>query len=81
MDFADALLKLKNGRYLTRKGWNGPGQYVFVKRPLRTDVGAPTVPHLLLLNCQLDFVPWIPSTGDLFADDWEISGVDEDMSL
>ena len=33
MDFGDALSRLKNGCKMTRKGWNGAGQYIELQTP------------------------------------------------
>lgn len=70
LDFSGALTASKDGFFITRQGWNGKGQFAFLKKPLDTDIGAPTVPHFLLKNAQGDIVPWTPSQGDLFAEDW-----------
>lgn len=80
MNFSEALEKAKNGRFIHRNTWNGKHQFVFVKEPLATDVGAATVRYFLLQNVQGDLVPWVPSQGDLFAEDWVV-GMDEDMRL
>jgi hypothetical protein len=70
MDFSDALSMLKNGsvRSIQRSGWNGKDQYVQVQLP---DEGSKmTVPYLYLINASGKYVPWVPSQGDLFAEDW-----------
>lgn len=72
IDFSKALEALKEGYFLQRESWNGKNQSVFLKKPLESDIGTPTVPYLVLINAQRDLVPWVPSTGDLFAGDWRI---------
>lgn len=68
--FADALMAAMDGQRITRRGWNGPNQYVTSQHP---DRGSKmTRPYLCLKNAQNDLVPWVPSQGDLFAHDWAV---------
>ena len=69
--FSDALRAAqRNGRKIARRGWNGAGQYVTCQWP---DKGSKmTQPFMVLKNAQNEFVPWAPSQGDLFANDWAI---------
>lgn len=80
MNFSEALEKAKNGRFIDREGWNGKDQTVFVREPLVSDVGTPSVKYFMLKNATGDLVPWVPSNGDLFAEDWQCI-LDEDMRL
>lgn len=96
MDFGKALMLLKDGKRVARKGWNGKGQFVVVMPALslppfnsqtpgakvndRTakhigkDSPLDSQPYFALLNAQGKWQPgWVPSTGDLFADDWDLS--------
>lgn len=67
-NFADALMVALSGRRITRAGWNAGGQYVEAQFPDRqSKMGAP---YLVLKNAQGLLVPWVPSQGDLFANDW-----------
>lgn len=66
--FSTALLRCKQGVRITRAGWNGAGQFVFVSHPSK--VGDITSPFLALKNTRGEIVPWAPSQGDLFANDW-----------
>lgn len=55
---------------ITRAGWNARGQYVELQVP---DKGSRmTLPYAVLRNANGDLVPWVPSQGDLFANDWAI---------
>ena len=66
--FGEALAILKMGGKVCRNGWNGPGQWVGAQIP---DSGSKmTQPYLYLKNAQNELVPWVPSQGDLFAEDW-----------
>lgn len=76
MDFGVALFNLKDGRSVRRKGWNGSGLRVTAQYP---DAGSKmTIPYLYIeyphdakttpgARC-----PWVPSTTDLMAEDWEM---------
>lgn len=67
-DFAWALYQLKNGDRVCRAGWNGKGQFVEMQTP---DAGSKMGrPYAYLSDTEGRLVPWTPSQGDLFADDW-----------
>jgi uncharacterized protein DUF2829 len=72
--FGWALQELKAGYRVAREGWNGPNQYVFFaegsdyddKYELGDD-------FLVLFNTQGRYQPgWVPSMGDLMAEDWTV---------
>lgn len=68
--FSAALIHVKAGSKIARLGWNGPGQAVQMQLPdAHSKMG---VPYLYLTNAQGQNVPWVPSQGDLFADDWTV---------
>ena len=75
MDFSAALQEIKNGKLLTRSGWNGPGQWVelvteyYITRPYGTTM----LPFIAIKTAQGGFVPWVVSQTDLLATDWEIA--------
>lgn len=69
-DFSAALNAAIHGHRVTRAGWNARGQWVCGQHP---DKGSKmSSPYLYLKNAQNEFVPWVPSQGDLFARDWAI---------
>lgn len=70
MNFQDALAAAKNGHKIAREGWNGKGQNVSAQFP--DEHSMMTAPYLYLFNAQGGFVPWVPSQGDLFAEDWGV---------
>lgn len=84
MNFGNALEALKEGKSITRKGWNGKGQFVY--KITGTDFekafkygygeyhGEPRFrDSLVLKSAQNDLVVgWVPSMSDLFAGDWEV---------
>lgn len=75
-DFSDALMWLKEGHLVARDGWNGKGQYVKWIRgfgPIIGFEGCEVAGCLVLKNAQGVVQPgWVPSQGDLMANDWEL---------
>lgn len=70
-DFSQILNDLKKGAQARRFGWNGAGQCVYLERFADFDVSFE--PCFVLHNAQGKLQPgWVPSMGDLLADDWEI---------
>lgn len=82
-DFASALKKLKSGQKVARAGWNGAGQFVWYvpagEYPARMEAvkghfdndQVPYDAYFALKNSQGKVVPWVPSTGDILATDWD----------
>lgn len=68
--FDAALRNLKQGQRITRAGWNGRGQHVEMQVPDKHS--RMTQPYAVLRNNNGDLVPWVPSQGDLFANDWAL---------
>lgn len=97
MDFGQALAAVKDGKKITRAGWNGHGMYVVYQPgypdgiPINTNTanatGIPqgTVcrfrPYLMLRSVDGSFVPWVPSVSDVLADDWGIDVTAADESV
>ncbi len=82
MDFGVAIMNLKEGRRVARKGWNGKGQYL----ELATDISY-TAADGQIINCEhaaignraIAFVGasgvqmgWLASQADMLAEDWII---------
>lgn len=87
VNFGKALEAVKSGKKISRSGWNGANQFVIkaggytVSEPREGSdyhragiTGEFTIaPHLDLKNAQGIMQPgWVPSQGDLFAEDWVI---------
>lgn len=77
--FSEAVKYLRRGMKVSRKGWNGKGQYVRMVDPYndaafqvieKADIDGTLYTYFALKNAQNGFIPWVPSTGDLLADDW-----------
>ena len=82
MSFGDALEILKDGGVVTRKGWNGQGQFLYyvpeneyapcteaAVREFKGDL-VPYRPYIAIKTVQGDVVPWCASQTDLLAEDW-----------
>ena len=81
-DFGEALRRLKAGKKLARKGWNGIGMFAYYvdesAYPARMNVikgvfegdQVPYRAYLALKTAQNDVAAWTPSTSDSLADDW-----------
>lgn len=79
LDFSMALNWLKTGKRVQRAGWNGAGQWVelvknsgLVFRSEITSEFYAVADGLVLKNSQDIVVQWVPSIGDLMAEDWQV---------
>lgn len=76
MEFYKALDKLINRscNRICRSGWNGKNQYVTILRmSYYGETTSPMQDCLGIRNAQGLMQPgWVPSQGDIFANDWEI---------
>lgn len=84
-DFSDALMWLKEGKRVSRSGWNGSNQWVelvrnsgLVFRSEHDSTAFSVADGLVLKNAQGIVVQWVPSIGDLMADDWQVVGKNVD---
>lgn len=68
MTFAEALTAALNGSSILRDGWNGKGLTVSVQRP--DSRSYMTQPYTYIQYPDGSRTPWVPSQGDLFAEDW-----------
>ena len=83
MTFGDALVALKNGERVARKGWNGKDMYVFLayEADFVTDADISAFDQLevelgdmlVMKTAQNTFQPgWLASQADMLAEDWYI---------
>lgn len=83
--FSEALVLLKRGFKVQRKGWNGKGMYLSVVKateyqvdnhnlPLNLQAADGNVQNLLpwigMKTADNYFVPWLASQTDILAEDW-----------
>ena len=77
-----ALEELKAGNKVARKGWNGANQFIWYVPPglyparmeaikgYFAEDKVPYAGYIALKNAQDQVVPWLPSQGNLLAEDW-----------
>jgi hypothetical protein len=81
VDFGEAIRLLKDGKKVSRKGWNGLGMYAYyvpansypaTTESARKEFGelVPYRAYLALKTAQKDVSTWNPSTTDCLAEDW-----------
>ena len=72
MNFGEALEALKQGKGVSRDGWNGKGMHVMKERLYTPENIQVDNPCLILFNVSGRYNTWVPSITDLFAEDWRI---------
>ena len=88
MEFERVLPLLKQGEKAFRLGWNGTGMYVVHQRGYPNGIPSnkqtadawglkegdlfKVEPYLQIKNAAGSHAMWVPSIGDIFAEDWEI---------
>ena len=80
LNFGLALEAMKQGRRVTRRGWNGKGMYIFLADTVDLHTMADLselagevegLPCIVMRNAQRKLVPgWLASQTDMLADDW-----------
>lgn len=77
MTFGDALVCLKQGFKVARKGWNGKGIFIKLQKPGENN--KMTSPYIFIDTTGLQTdnphapkscVPWLASQTDMLAEDW-----------
>ena len=84
-NFSQALVQIKNGRKVARKGWNGKEMFLFLVQGSTFQVNRPPLlgiypegttisyrPHIDMKTVNGEVVPWVASQSDLLEDDWFI---------
>lgn len=79
MSFGDALVALKAGAKVARRGWNGKGMWLAYVSSGAYDVGVKTMigaddllPWIGMKTADNGFVPWLASQTDMLAEDWGV---------
>lgn len=79
MNFGEALKALKEGKALSRRGWNGKG--IYLKLQIPDEHSKMTLPYIYIVTNGLQsdnpaaprgVVPWLGSQTDILAEDWEV---------
>lgn len=78
MTFGQALIALRDGRQVTRPGWNGKGMFLFLIWSWTYTDGKqdnyPNLPFIAMKTADNMVVPWLASQTDVLAEDWEVRG-------
>ena len=82
MNFGEAIIEMRKGKRLQRKGWNGKGQYIElatnisyvnaageVVNCLHENIGSYAVAFICTSGVQMG---WLASQADMLAEDWQI---------
>ena len=70
MDFGDAIRALKEGKKVSRAGWNGKGMWLALQVP---DAHSKmSLPYIYMKTADNKLVPWLASQTDMLADDWSV---------
>lgn len=85
MTFGDALVELKDGNRLERRGWNGKGMFVYLvpaaSYPVQTGAAkahfgegsmVPYNAYFAIKNVNDTVSTWVPSVNDCLAEDWQV---------
>ena len=82
MNFGKAIVLLKEGKKLRRKGWNGKNQYIELATNIsykNADGEIININHKTMGNKAIAFIGtsgvqigWLASQSDMLSDDWEL---------
>lgn len=85
MDFSEALVKIKEGKRVSRSGWNGKNMFIFLVNGSTFKVNCPPLlgiypegteityhGHIDMRTADNMIVPWLASQTDLLANDWGV---------
>ena len=70
-DIGWAAGQLRAGFQVTRKGWNGKGQFIQLERS--HPQSKMTLNYIYICTVQGALVPWVCSQTDFLAEDWEMA--------
>lgn len=84
-DFGWALMELKEGKKVSRQGWNGKGMYLFLEIPIplndrpHEEYELERLPYIMMKTADNKLVPWLASQTDILSEDWEILKIKEEV--
>ena len=88
LDFCTALYYVNQGYKLSRKGWNGKGQYIFkIDHSSLIDISKETLRNNIydamgFMSTSGIQVGWIATSTDMLTDDWYVfGGIDQNNPL
>ena len=92
LDFGLALILIKRGFKLARKGWNGKGMFIYLVTGGNYPVQMGAVkeyadeqgtvkynPYMAIKNVDNSMSTWVPSVNDCLAEDWQVIGEEIDF--
>jgi len=69
MKSGQAIEEMKEGKQVTRSGWNGKDMFLQLQIP--TSLSKMTLPYIYMRTHQGDLVPWLASQTDILSEDWD----------
>lgn len=66
--FGTALLYLRDGKRVSREGWNGKGMWIALQIP--DEHSKMSLPYIYMKTADDKLVPWLASQTDILAGDW-----------
>jgi hypothetical protein len=70
MNFGQAIQALKDGKKVSRNGWNGKNMWLALQVP---DANSKmSLPYIYMFTADAKLVPWLASQTDILAEDWGI---------
>ena len=76
MDFGEALHLLKEGKKLSREGWNGKGMFIVFVPSKVINLNEYLVKfnqYFVIKNVDGSVSTWVPSVNDCLAEDWYVA--------
>jgi len=70
MNFGDAISALKQGKRVSRAGWNGKGMWLELQVP--DTHSKMTLPYIFMKTADNHQVPWLASQTDMLGEDWGV---------
>ena len=70
INFGNAIEALKEGKKVTRSGWNGEGMYLALQTP--DENSKMKKPYIYMSPVDGELVPWLASQTDMLAEDWSV---------
>lgn len=87
LNFGQAIELMKQGKKVSRKGWNGKGMFLYyvpasaypaqrnnkgtLKGMFKDDL-VPYGAYIAMKTAQDNVIPWLASQTDMLADDWQV---------
>lgn len=70
IDFGQAIRFLKQGKQVSRAGWNGKNMYLSLQVP---DTNSKmSLPYIYIRTADGHLVPWLASQTDMLSNDWQV---------